>query len=305
MRFLPFWVIRLSLRYKLFNLQLVCVSAVAKCLTASSVMLLPSRLKLFNLQLVCVSAVAKCLTASSVMLLPSRLKLFNLQLVCVSAVAKCLTPSSVMLLYMRFNIFSSQKPWLCWLPGNNFAISIHPSDWRLLKLKSTYKIPSTDLSACTNAIQSRGDRPQRLKSSALQPIFASFFWTSRSEALFSYMQLNSVTTKKPVFISWPKGQCFSSFLWIFTHLDFNFFSNRFLGKKVAENICWLSLFFNQQSSHKLHHNLPRTILDMFGNEFSQFITTQRDCQIIDFAAKNACIVRCKNSNIVLVLPLNR
>ena len=277
MRFLPFWVIRLSLRYKLFNLQLVCVSAVAKCLTASSVMLLPSRLKLFNLQLVC-----------------------------VSAVAKCLTPSSVMLLYMRFNIFSSQKPWLCWLPGNNnFAISIHPSDWRLLKLKSTYKIPSTDLSACTNAIQSRGDRPQRLKSSALQPIFASFFWTSRSEALFSYMQLNSVTTKKPVFISWPKGQCFSSFLWIFTHLDFNFFSNRFLGKKVAENICWLSLFFNQQSSHKLHHNLPRTILDMFGNEFSQFITTQRDCQIIDFAAKNACIVRCKNSNIVLVLPLNR
>ena len=158
-------------------------------------MLLSARSKLFNTQLVCVSAVAKCLTPSSVMLLSARFKLFSVQLACESAVARCLTASSVMLLSARFNIISSQKPWLCWLPGNNFAISIHPSDWRLLKLKSTYKIPSTDLSACTNAIQSRGDRPQPLKSSALQPIFASFFWTSWSEALFSYMQLTSVTTK--------------------------------------------------------------------------------------------------------------
>ena len=62
-----------------------------------SVMLVPQRYKLFSLQLVCVSAVAKCLTASSVMLLRLRYKLFSLQLVCVSAVAKCLTPSSVML----------------------------------------------------------------------------------------------------------------------------------------------------------------------------------------------------------------
>ena len=185
----------LSQRCKLFSLQLVCVSAVDKCLTPSAVMLLLQRFKLFSLQLVCVSAVDKCLTASSVILLYPRFKLFSLQLVCVSAVDKCFTPSSVMLLSPRFNLFSSQKPWLCWLPGNNFAISIHPSDWRLLKLKSKSKIPSTDLSACTNAKQSRGDRDQCLKLSALQPILASFSWTFRPEALFSYMQLNSITTR--------------------------------------------------------------------------------------------------------------
>ena len=58
-RSLPFWVISLSRRFKLFSVQLVCVSALAKCLTALSVMLLPARSKLFSLQLVCVSAVAK------------------------------------------------------------------------------------------------------------------------------------------------------------------------------------------------------------------------------------------------------
>ena len=44
------------------------------------------------------SAVDKCLTPSSVMLLLLRFKLFSLQLACVSAVDKCLTPSAVMLL---------------------------------------------------------------------------------------------------------------------------------------------------------------------------------------------------------------
>ena len=185
----------LHARFNLFSLQLACVSAVDKCSTPSSVMLLRLRFKMFNLQLVCVSAVDKCFTPSSVMLLYSRFKLSSLQLVCLSAVDKCLTPSSVMLLPLISNLSSSQKPWLCSLPGNNFAISIHPSDWRLLMLKSKYKIPSTDLSACTNAKQSTGDSLQRLKLSSLQPIFASFFWTSRSEALFSYMQLNSVNTK--------------------------------------------------------------------------------------------------------------
>ena len=67
-RVLLFWVILvLSSRPKLFSLQLVCVSAVDKCLTASSVILLYPRFKLFSLQLVCVSAVDKCLTPSSVM----------------------------------------------------------------------------------------------------------------------------------------------------------------------------------------------------------------------------------------------
>ena len=119
----------------------------------------------------------------------------------MSAVAKCSTPLSVIWFWLRFNFL--QKPWLCWLSYNNFAISIHPSDWRLLLFKSKSKIPSTDLSACTNAKQSRGDRLQTLKWSALQPIFASFFWTSRSEALFSYMQLNSVTTNN---LCLPAGQ---------------------------------------------------------------------------------------------------
>ena len=61
-----------------------------------SVMLLFSRCKLFSLQLVCVSAVDKCLTPLSLMLLYARPKLFSLQLVCVSAVDKRLTASSVM-----------------------------------------------------------------------------------------------------------------------------------------------------------------------------------------------------------------
>ena len=67
------------------------MSAVDKCLTPSSVMLLYPRSKLFSVQLVCVSAVAKCFTALSVMLLAPSFKLFSVQLVCVSAVAKCFT----------------------------------------------------------------------------------------------------------------------------------------------------------------------------------------------------------------------
>ena len=66
--------------------------------SALSVMLVPSRIYLFSLQLACVSAADKCLTASSVMLLNLRSKLFSLQLACVSAVDNCFTPSSVKLL---------------------------------------------------------------------------------------------------------------------------------------------------------------------------------------------------------------
>ena len=153
------------------------------------------RYKLFSLQLVCVSAVDKCLTPSPVMMLWLRAKLFSLQLVCVSAVDKCLTASSVILLSLRFKLFSLKRPWLCSLPDNNFAISIHPNDGMLFSLKSKSKIPSTNLSACTNAKQSRGERLYSLKLSALQPIFANFSWTFRPEALFSYMQLKSVTTR--------------------------------------------------------------------------------------------------------------
>ena len=184
----------LSARSKLFSLQLVCVSALNKYFTPLSVMLLTPRFKLLSLQLVCVSALDKCLTPSSVMMLRLRYKAFSLHLVCVSALDKCLTASSVIWFLVRLNLLSSPN-WLCSFPGNNFAISLHPSDWRLLNLKSKFKIPSTDLSACTNAKQSRRDRLRLEKFRQLQPIFASFGWTSRSEALFSYMQLNSVITK--------------------------------------------------------------------------------------------------------------
>ena len=52
-------------------------------------MLLPPRFKLFSLQLVCVSALHKCLTALSVMFIRSSCKVFSLQLVFMSAVDKC------------------------------------------------------------------------------------------------------------------------------------------------------------------------------------------------------------------------
>ena len=182
-------------RSKLFSLQLMCLSAVEKCLTSSSVISFLARSKLFNWQLLCVSAEDKCLTPSLVIWLAARVKVFTLQLRCVSAGVKCFTPSSVIWAPMRDKNSSSQKPWLCSLPLNNFAISIHTSDWKLLKLKSKYNIPSTCLSACTNAKQSKGASWDELKSSAWQPVCSSFFWTSLPEALFSYMQLNSVTTK--------------------------------------------------------------------------------------------------------------
>ena len=56
-RLSPFWVILLLKRYKLFSLQLVCVSAVDKCLIPSSVMLLNPRFKLFSSQLVSFSKI--------------------------------------------------------------------------------------------------------------------------------------------------------------------------------------------------------------------------------------------------------
>ena len=267
------------------------MSAVDKCLTASSVILLNPRYKLFSLQLVCVSAVHKCLTASSVILLPKRFKLFSLQLVCVSAVDKCLTPLSVIRLLLRFNLFSSQKPWLRWLPGNNFAISIHPSDWKLLSVKSKSKIPSTDLSACTNAKQSRGDRLHRLKSSALQPIFASFFWTSRSEALFSNMQLNSVTTKA---LSSSAGQQVrvsvrtseSSFILISTFSVTVFEGRRLL--KISVDCSPFSASSPATNCITTFHAPSRMWSETnFCRSSELYVSTKY------FAAKNSCIVRCK------------
>ena len=81
---------------------------------------------------------------SSVILLSMRRKLVSLQLVCVSAVTKWWTPSSVIGLKWTVKLLS----WSCSLPQNNFASSIHPSDWRLLAHKSKSKIPSTDFKSC-------------------------------------------------------------------------------------------------------------------------------------------------------------
>ena len=286
----PLSVILLYQRFKLFSLQLVRVSAVDKCSTPLSVMLLYARFKLFSLQLVRVNAVDKCSTPLSVILLPPRSKLFSLQLVCVSAVDKCFTPSSVMLLFPRFNLFSSQRPWLCSLPGNNFTISIHPSDWRLFSLKSKSKIPSTDLSACTNAKQSRGDRLQSQKSSALQPIFASFFWTSRSEALFSYMQLNSVTTNnlcseagQQVSVSVRSSE--SSFILISTSSVSVFEGRRSL--KISVDCPSFSASSPATNCITTFH-APSWMWSEtnFCRSSELYVSTKY------FAAKNSCIVRC-------------
>ena len=218
-------VISLPARLKLFSLQLVCVSAVVKCSTALSVILLPARFKLFSLQLELMSAVVKCFTPLSAIGFPLRPKLFRLQLVIMSAVVKCFTPSSVMLFSPRFKLFRLQKPLLWSLPPNNLEISIQPSSPISLdiKLKCTIFSPP-DWSACTNVKHSRGDKRQLLKSSALQSIWASLLWTSKLDELFSYMQLNKVTTSS--LSSWAGQQvtvsvrASNSFLLLISKLTF-------------------------------------------------------------------------------------
>ena len=133
----PSLVIWLLLRIKKVSLQLECVSAEVNCFAPSSVIWFFSRDKLFSLQFVCVSATVRCLTPS-VILLSMRRKSVSLQLVCVNAVTKWWTPLSVIGLKWTVKLLS----WLCSLPQNNLASSIHPSDWRLLAHKSKSKIPS-------------------------------------------------------------------------------------------------------------------------------------------------------------------
>ena len=87
------------LGFKFFQtktLQLLCSTALLKA--GLSVILLPMRFKLFSLQLLSLSAAAKCLAALSVNLLFSRFKLFSLQLLSFNAAVKCSAPLSVNLL---------------------------------------------------------------------------------------------------------------------------------------------------------------------------------------------------------------
>ena len=141
------------------------------------------------------SALVKCSTPLSFIQLYSRPKLFSLQLLFMSAVVKYFTPSFVILLELRFKTFRLQKPWLWSLPPNNLEISMQPREaiWLCIKLKCSIFSP-LDWSAYTNVKQSRGDKRQELKSSALQSIWANLLWTSKLDELFSYMQLNKVTT---------------------------------------------------------------------------------------------------------------
>ena len=170
------------------------MSAVVKCSTPLSVILLSSSSKLFSLQLLFMSALVKCSTPLSVILFPSRPKLFSLQLLFMSAVVKDFTPSSVILLELRSKPFRLQKLWLWSLPPNNLEISMQPRSAKLLDTKLKCIIfPPLDWSACTNVKQSRGDKRQLLKSSALQSVWANLLWTSKPDELFSYMQLNKVT----------------------------------------------------------------------------------------------------------------
>ena len=150
------------------------------------------------------SALVKCSTPLSFIQLYSRPKLFSLQLLFMSAVVKYFTPSFVILLELRFKTFRLQKPWLWSLPPNNLEISTQPNAAISLKSKSKCQIFSPlHWSACTNVKQSWGDKRQRLKSSALQSIWANLLWTSNLDELFSYMQLNKVTTS---FLSSWAGQ---------------------------------------------------------------------------------------------------
>ena len=165
------------------------MSALVKCSTPLSVISFPSRPKLSSLQLLLMSAFVKCSTPLSVISFPSRPKLFSLQLLFMSAVVKDFTPSSVILLELRFKTFRLQKPWLWSLPPNNLEISIQPNAAIRLNSKLKCKIFSPlDWSAYTNVKQSRGDKLQWLKSSALQST------AFKLDELFSYMQLNKVNT---------------------------------------------------------------------------------------------------------------
>ena len=193
--FTPSTVILLLPRPKKFSLQLEFMSAAVKCFTPSTVILLPPRRKSISLQLVFVSALVKCSTPLSVIPLLWRLKLFSLQLLFISAVVKYFTPSSLIALFLRLKLFRLQKRWLWSLPPNNLEISIQPNAaiWLNTKLKCKIFLP-LHWSAWTNVKQSWGDKPQLLKSSALQSIWANLLWTSKLDELFSYMQLNKVTT---------------------------------------------------------------------------------------------------------------
>ena len=170
------------------------MSALVKCSTPLSVISFASRPKLFSLQLLFMSALVKCFTPLSVISFLSRPKLFSLQLLFMSAVVKYFTPSSPIPFRVRSKLFRLQKPWLSSLPPNNLKISIQPREsiWLANKLKCTIFSP-LDWSACTNVKQSRGDKRQELKSSALQSIWANLLWTPKPAELFSYMQLNKVT----------------------------------------------------------------------------------------------------------------
>ena len=193
--FTPSTVTLLLARPKLFSLQLEFMSAAVKCFTPSTVILLAARYKLLSLQLVFVSALVKCSTPLSVIPLSWRAKLFSLQLLFMSAVVKYFKPSFLIALFLRFKLFRLQKPWLWSLPPNNLEISIQPKSeiWLNSKLKCKIFSP-LDWSAWTNVKQSRGDKRQSPKSSALQSIWANLLWTSKLDELFSYMQLNKVTT---------------------------------------------------------------------------------------------------------------
>ena len=185
--FTPLSVISSHSRPKLRRLQQGFLSAVVKCSTASSVKSLPARFKLLSLQLVFMSASVKSFTPLSVIPLLSRPKLFSLQFFFMSAVVKYVRPSSVMPLPPRFKLLRLQKPsWLRSMPPNHLEISLQPREaiWLDSNLKCSIFSP-LDWSACTNVTQSKGDKLQKLKSSALQSILASLLWTSKLGGSFS------------------------------------------------------------------------------------------------------------------------
>ena len=209
-----------------------------------------------------------------------------------------------MLLSLRFKLFSLKRPWLCSLPDNNFAISKHPNDGMLFSLKSKYKIPSTDLSACTNAKQSRGERLYLLKLSALQPIFANFSWTFRPEALFSYMQLKSVTTRG--LSSSSAGQQVRVSIRS-SESSLNLISTSLVSVLEGRRSLKISVDLPSVSSSNPATNCITTLHAPYWmwSETKFFRSLELYVSTKYFAAKNSCIVRCRKQYCSLLSPKGR
>ena len=136
-------------------------------------------------------------------------------------------------------------------------------------------IPLLFLNKFTTAVQSTDVTLHLLKSTALKPISLILFCITESFASISYKQWHNVTTK---WHSWSAGQQVSLRAPEFSLLSYqsstSFRSFLVLNcrnwEKGSENIDQWLFLTTKQSSNKLYHYLPCTILDVIRNKFLQF-----------------------------------